>query len=234
MLAPNELVPDTGAAILLLAVFVLPGFITLLLRERLYVVRGEDSAFERLLQALFNSAAIYGLVIGVGLLLGLDKGDLSALRHGQKDLSEDFAAAVLVCLVLPAVLAIVGLRWSSSKRLRPWLLRSIGASEAHNVLSGWNELFSQQGGAMVRASLTDGRVVGGFYGEPSLAGYSQHTQDLYISERWELDEESWFVRAAPGSLGLWLPRESIVSLEIYNATDPETAPHTPNPAELES
>lgn len=220
MLAPDQVVPDTGGAILLLAVFVLPGFITLLLRERLYVVRGEDSAFERLLQALFNSAVIYGMVIGVGLVLGLDKADLSELRHGHKSLLQDFGAAILVCLILPALLAMFGLRWTSSKRMRPRLLRAVGGSEAHNVLSGWNELFSQQGGAMIRASLADGRVVGGFYGAPSLAGYSQHTQDLFISERWELDEDSWFVRAAPGSLGLWLPRESIVSLEIY-ATESE-------------
>jgi hypothetical protein len=37
------MVVDTGTAILILGAFVLPGFITLTLRERLYIVRGEEA-----------------------------------------------------------------------------------------------------------------------------------------------------------------------------------------------
>lgn len=207
--------PDTGTAILVLAIFVLPGFITLLFRERLYVVKGQDTPFERLLQALFNSAIVFALVVGSGLVLGLDKTDLSEFYRGEKTLGEDLIVGVIIFLVLPIALAVLGSLWMSSKRLRPWLLRLAGSSEAHNMLSGWNELFGKQDPAMIRATLSDGRVMGGFYGDGSLAGYSQHTQDLYISQRWELDSESWFVAPAPNSLGVWLPRESIVSLEVY-------------------
>ncbi|HEU4905080.1 MAG TPA: DUF6338 family protein [Solirubrobacterales bacterium] len=207
--------PDTGTAILVLAIFVLPGFITLLFRERLYVVKGQDTPFERLLQALFNSAIVFALIIGGGLALGLDKADLSEFYRGEKTLGEDLIAGVIIFLVLPIALAVIGSLWMSSKRLRPWLLRRAGSSEAHNMLSGWNELFGKQDPAMIRATLSDGRVMGGFYGDGSLAGYSQHTQDLYLSQRWELDAESWFVAPAPNSLGVWLPRESIVSLEVY-------------------
>ncbi len=207
--------PDTGTAILVLAIFVLPGFITLLFRERLYVVKGQDTPFERLLQALFNSAIVFALVVGVGLVLGFDKADLSEFYRGEKTLAEDLTAGVVIFLVLPIALAVVGSLWMSSRRLRPWLLELVGSSEAHNMLSGWNELFGKQDPAMIRATLSDGRVMGGFYGDGSLAGYSQHTQDLYISQRWELDAESWFVAPAPNSLGVWLPRKSIVSLEVY-------------------
>lgn len=209
------MIADTGTAILILGIFVLPGFITLLFRERFYVVRGQDTPFERLLQALFYSAIVYGVILGIGLYFGLDKSDVVDYHHGRKSLFDDFLAGVLIFLVLPLLLAVLGSRWNASKMVRPKLLRLIGSSEAHNVHSGWNELFSKQGGAMIRATLSDGRVVGGFYGEPSLAGYTEHTQDLYISERWELDEDSWFVQPAPRTLGIWLPRESIRSLEIY-------------------
>ncbi len=54
---------DTGTAILILGAFVLPGFIALILRERLYLVRGEDAPFERLLSALLDSAVIYGVLL---------------------------------------------------------------------------------------------------------------------------------------------------------------------------
>jgi hypothetical protein len=212
-------IADTGTAILILGIFVLPGFITLLFRERFYIVRGQDTPFERLLQALFYSAIVYGLILAGGLIFGLDKADVVEYHNGEKTLFADFVAGVLVFLALPLLQAIVGSRWNSSKKLRPKLLRLIGSSEAHNVHSGWNELFSKQGGAMIRATLSDGRVIGGFYGEPSLAGYTEHSQDLYISERWELDEDSWFVQPAPRTLGVWLPRESIRSLEVYQPNE---------------
>lgn len=217
------MIAETGTSILILAIFVLPGFITLLFRERFYVIPGQETPFERLLQALFYSALVYGIALGAGLILGLDKDDIVAFHDGQKSLIEDFCAAAILFLALPLALSFLGSHWSSSERLRPWLLRLAGSSEAHNVRSGWNELFGKQGGALIRATLSDGRVVGGFYGKPSMAGYTEHTQDLYISERWELDDDSWFLGPAQSTLGLWLPRESIVSLEVYEpSSDPDT------------
>jgi hypothetical protein len=213
------MVVDTGTAILILGVFVLPGFITLIFRERLYVVRGQETPFERLLSALFYSALIYGALLGIASHCGLQKQDLVEFHNGEKSLGEDLLVAFIVFLLLPAVIAVIGSLWMSSKKLRPWLLKLVGSSEAHSITSGWNELFSKQGASLIRATLSDGRVVGGFYDEPSLAGYSEQTQDIYINERWELDDDGWFIKPAERSMGLWLPKESIVSLEIYDIED---------------
>jgi hypothetical protein len=213
------MVVDTGTAILILGVFVLPGFITLIFRERLYVVRGQETPFERLLSALFYSALIYGALLGIASHCGLQKQDLVEFHNGEKSLGEDLLVAFIVFHLLPAVIAVFGSLWMSSKKLRPWLLKLVGSSEAHSITSGWNELFSKQGASLIRATLSDGRVVGGFYDEPSLAGYSEQTQDIYINERWELDDDGWFIKPAERSMGLWLPKESIVSLEIYDIED---------------
>jgi Family of unknown function (DUF6338) len=210
------MVVDTGTAILILGVFVLPGFITLIFRERLYVVRGQETPFERLLAALFYSALIYGSLLVVAHRFGLQKDDLVEFHNGEKSLGKDLLVALGVFLLLPGAIAIIGSLWTSSHWLRPRLLKLIGSSEAHSITSGWNELFSKQGASLIRATLSDGRVVGGFYDEPSLAGYTEQTQDLYINERWELDKDGWFVKPADRSLGIWLPKESIVSLEIYD------------------
>lgn len=214
------MVVDTGTAILILGVFVLPGFITLIFRERLYVVRGQETPFERLLSALFYSALIYGALLLFAHQRGFQKSDIVEFHNGEKPLGDDLLLAAAILLILPGVIAIIGSLWTSSKRVRPALLRLVGSSEAHSITSGWNELFSKQGASLIRATLADGRVVGGFYDEPSLAGYTEQTQDLYINERWELDSDDWFVRPAERSLGLWIPKESIVSLEIYDAQEP--------------
>lgn len=217
------MVVDTGTAILILGVFVLPGFITLIFRERLYVVRGQESPFERLLSALFYSALIYGGLLQVAHHWGFQKSDIVDFHDGKKPLGDYLLVAAGIFLVFPGSIAVVGSLWTSSTRVRPRLLKLVGSSEAHSITSGWNELFSKQGVCLIRATLTDGRVVGGYYDEPSLAGYTEQTQDLYINQRWELDDESWFVKPAERSLGIWLPKKSIVSLEVYDAQDPSKA-----------
>ena len=49
----------------------------------------------------------------------------------------------------------------------------------------------------------------------SLAGYSEQAQDLYLIQRWELDEDDWFREPASGTLGVWVPKDNIASLEFY-------------------
>lgn len=131
--------PQTGTALLLIAIFVLPGFVTLLIRERTYRVKDQDSPFERLLNALYFSSIVYPL-------------------------------------------------WVSSYCLFR-SLRQIGI----------------------------GRVVGGYFGEKSLAGYTTRTRDLFIEQRWILDDEDWFERPVQESLGLWISEDQINSIEVYRA-----------------
>jgi hypothetical protein len=123
--------PPTGTALLILAVFVLPGFVTLLLRERTFAVRDEVTAFERLLNALYYSAVIYATVLAAGALLGIDKGDVVGLDEGRKSLDEDLSAAAIIALGLPVLIALVGLWWRRSRRVRPSFLAVLGISPSH-------------------------------------------------------------------------------------------------------
>jgi hypothetical protein len=211
------MVVDTGTAILILGAFVLPGFIALTLRERLYVVRGEDGPFERLLSALLYSAIVYGTLLLTAHLAGLQKSDLVEFQSGQKPLSADLLAASAIFLILPGLIALLGSRWMSSRNLRPRLLRLVGSSDAHGSASAWNITFREVGPCLVRATLTDGRLIGGLYDEASVSGYSEQTRDLYLSERWQLNEDNWFVGPMDHSLGVWLSDRSIVSLEFYGS-----------------
>lgn len=76
---------------------------------------------------------------------------------------------------------------------------------------------------MVRATLTDTRVVGGYFGFGSLAGYSEQNPDLFIAERWILDDDGWFVERADNTDGVWIGHENIVSVEFYKVPDEEAA-----------
>jgi len=73
---------QTGNALLLIAVFVLPGFVTLLMRERTYRVRDQDSSFERLLNALYFSSIIYVVLAAVWAIDGLGQEVVTRLYEG--------------------------------------------------------------------------------------------------------------------------------------------------------
>lgn len=220
--------PQTGTALLILAAFVLPGFITLLLKERAYTIRGDDSPFERLLNALYYSSLIYGIVGIGGWFLGLTKTDITEVWRGEAAYAAYLAIVVGGLFIMPLVVAEVGRRWSLSRRARPWVLKKLKIDLGHSIPAGWEQLFAESQGALenrgllLRVSLDDGRTVAGFFGERSLAGYTAHTRDIFLEERWSLDEDNWFEAPVRESRGLWISDKQIQSVEAY-------APPTPDP-----
>lgn len=213
--------PQTGTALVILAAFILPGFVTLLISERTHTVKGEETAFERLLGALYYSALVYALIVGGAWILGGSQGDIRDFADGRWTLGQYLGVSILGALALPVAIAYLGLKWRRSTTVRPRLLEMIGVSPAHSTPSGWDHFFGLNAAALVRVTLTDGRVVGGYFGDESFAGYSDHHEDLFLERRWELDEDAWFLKPADASLGVWLPSSNIVSFEVYSPPEPQ-------------
>lgn len=214
--------PETGTALVLLSAFVLPGFVTLLIRERIYWVKGQDTPFERLLNALYYSSIIYVALTAIWLLDGRTRHDLDVLVAGEAALGAYLLVSATGLFVLPLLIANCGHIWQCSKKARPWLLRSFHIDRGHSVTAGWEQLFLQSSGVqagkglMLRVTLEDGRVVGGYFGEDSLAAYSTHGRDLFLEQRWQLDaDDLWFLGPIEGSYGLWIAGDQIHSIEAY-------------------
>jgi hypothetical protein len=205
----------------LLGAFVLPGFITLLLTERTYSIRREESPFERLLRALYYSFLVYGSAGAGGLVVGTEKADVTRIWEGDAALEAYLGLALLGLLILPLAVAETSRRWSRSRRVRPWALKKLDIDLGHSVPSAWEQLFGGSRGALerrgllLRVTLKDGRIVGGFFGDASLAGYTEDRRDLFIEERWSLNHNDWFEAPVPASRGVWLSDEQIQSVEAY-------------------
>jgi hypothetical protein len=212
--------PQSGTAVVVLVVFVLPGFVALRYAEQTYRPHADGSALERMLSALYFSVLSY-LVIGLvaWLLLEVDTKDVSELRDGDKPFGS-YVALAAAATGVPVLIAELTRRWNRS-RLRQCMLRVGGVSAAHKTPSGWEHFFLQGRWAYVRATLSDGRVVGGFFGPESFAGYTAETPDLYLEQRYQLDEQtSWFAGPAPGTLGVYIRADELVSVEFYEAGAP--------------
>lgn len=128
-LNPDEPMPTpaTGTALLILVGFVLPGFVAVLLKGRLYEVRGEESTFDRLLTTVYYSLLIYLLpALVVALLSGfgaLDRGDLELFFDGNSSLWLIVLVAAAILLGVPALAAVAAWTWmNSSSRRRVYSL----------------------------------------------------------------------------------------------------------------
>ena len=99
--------PATGTALLILVAFVLPGFVAVLLKERLYEVRGEETTFDRLLTTVYYSLLVYllpAVVVGVLSVFGLlDQPHLAQFFEGRSPLWLIGLVAFSVLLLLPAL-----------------------------------------------------------------------------------------------------------------------------------
>lgn len=158
--------PATGTALLILVAFVLPGFVTILVKERIYEVASEREPFERVLNSLYYSLLIYAIPVMPAALVGVTREDLVSLFSGHADLRLTVVLALALWLVVPVLVAYAARRWDGS-RLRPWVLKRLKISITHRNASSWDYMFQDGEPALIRATLKDGSAVVGYYGNRS-------------------------------------------------------------------
>jgi uncharacterized protein DUF6338 len=210
--------PQTGTAVLVLAAFVLPGFVTLMISERTHAVAGDVPTFDRLLLALYYSALIYGVLLVVALLvMNWNRHDIVELAHGKKPLAETAGLALAAVLIVPALFATLARLWLRSG-LRGRMLDVLRINPTHRTATAWDHFFEQEEEAMLRLTTRDGRVLGGYYGPESFAAYGSQRGGLFIEQQWELDGDGWFQSPVEASIGLWISHDEIVSFEVYTVS----------------
>lgn len=225
--------PPTGTALLILVAFVLPGFVTLLISERTHVVKDTTNAFDRLLYALYYSVLTYSLLAFIGWCLGFTRQSLVDDYRHQQSIGKIVLFGFLAIVAIPWAIATTSRLWLATG-VRAWLIRKLRINPSHRTATAWDHFFEQGREAFVRATLVDGRVVGGYYGPGSFATYGEQARDLFISTQWELDDDAWFTKAADASMGIWLAKESVVSLEVYAVKRDDRGQQTNTTAAIEA
>lgn len=215
--------PATGTALLILVAFVLPGFVAVLLKERIYEVRGEESSLDRLLTTVYYSLVVYTLpaaVVGLLSAFGVvDREDLETFFAGQSPLWLVGLVAFAVLIALPAAAAYGAWMWVRSER-RLSTLDRLRIKRVHRVSTSWDFAFDSEQDGLLVVTLKDGDRVAGYYGRRSHSGYGSKTRDLFLEERWEFDDEGHqLLGASPGNVGLYIPAEQIVAVEHYALSD---------------
>jgi hypothetical protein len=215
--------PATGNALLILVVFILPGFVAVLLKERIYEVRGEESTFDRLLTTVYYSLFVYipvALVVGLLSAFGvLHQNDVVDLVNGRAAIWLTALVALLVLLVLPAASALAASAWVRSNTRLGWQKR-LRIRPVHRVPTSWDFAFDPEQDLLLVVNLRDGGRIAGYYGRRSHSGYGTKTRDLFLEERWDFNDQGTELEGpVRGSVGLWIGADDIVAVEHYALSD---------------
>jgi hypothetical protein len=218
--------PATGTALLILVGFVLPGFVAVLLKERLYEVRGEETTFDRLLTTVYYSLLVYLLPALAVALLGavgaLDRAHLEQFFGGESPLWLTGAITVSILLVLPALAALGAWAWMNSGARRRLYASSDRLNAEHRTQTSWDYAFNHEQDLLLVVELTDGSRVAGYYGKRSHSGYGTRTRDLFLEERWEISGDDGTISRPPAgrhSVGIWIDAGAIRLVDHYAMSD---------------
>lgn len=218
--------PATGTALLILVAFVLPGFVAVLLKERLYEVRGEESTFDRLLTTVYYSLLIYLLpAVLVSLLAAaslLNRADLEQFFKGESPLWLTGIMALVVLLALPVCAALAAWWWMSSRARERIYATSESLNPEHRTQTSWDFAFAHEQDLLLVVELKDGGRVAGYYGPRSHSGYGTRMRDVFLEERWDVSDTDGTISPPPEarpSVGVWIDADEIRLIDHYAMSD---------------
>jgi hypothetical protein len=208
--------PETGTALLILVAFMLPGFVTVLLRERTIESAAQVSQLDRLLRISYYSVWSYFVVAVALVVFNVDKPDLEQFYEDKRDDPALLAGAVAAAvLAASTTLAAVGVAWHQTG-LNDWFRRTLRLNPHHQTPTAWDHFFSQAKTAYVKVMMADGTQLAGYYGPKSFAAYSKDGGDLYLEQCWLLDgEAAEFDKRNAGDSGLWIASGQAIAIEFY-------------------
>jgi hypothetical protein len=223
--------PQTGPALVLLAAFVLPGFVTVLLQERTFKSAEDPTPFDRVLRTLYYSVWCYLLLAVVALIFGVDRPYVEDLYYRYKsDPAHLVWRGALVALV-PATMVATATRIWAGTAAQSKVLSWLRINERHEEPTAWDYFFRQRRNAYVRVTMSDGSRVLGFYGAISFAAYAKDSRDLYLERLYVPDQQGWFAAESPGNRGVWIKTDDAVAVEFYDpkyaAEEPTASPEEP-------
>lgn len=204
-----EIAP-TADNLLFFSLLVLPGFISLKVHRLLKPgerVQLKDDILDALAYGLGNAILLawtVPIIIGCG----------GVLVHGGT-LTFNFAShslylyAVIVLFLMPIfwpVLIEFLLRWGE-KHL-PIVGRAKSASD---------EYFTKKEDCWIIIHLTDGRLVGGYFGPNSVATVYPNSGHLYVEELWKLDDDGVFLEVIEQSKGAIFRPDDYHFVEFFDA-----------------
>lgn len=180
-----------------------PGLISLTVYRLIMPARALEWT-NAIVQGLFYSAVNFALSLPVlyWLIFGYDP-----LQHPVRYI----AAAMLVLLLGPAVWPFVLVAIFKSKTIAPRIQIPYPTA--------WDFLFDQREPAFLLIHLTDGDLIGGYWGGQSYAGSFPNDGDIYMEAVYKLNEDGGFGERVANTRGVLLRKEQYSFIEMFDVPE---------------
>ncbi|MGD1335891.1 DUF6338 family protein [Vibrio harveyi] len=179
--------------------FVIPGFISIKVYDLLHPSEVMDST-KKLIEAVTYSCFNYA-VLTIPIYL-VESGDWKSNYPWLYGLFYGF-----VLFFFPIVVAFI------LSKLRQ--CDFVQNKAPHPVKMPWDFVFKQRQWYWVIVQLKDGSKVGGKYAGNSFTSSYPAPEQIYLEEKWVIDEDDSFVRVRGGSAGVLIAADQISTIELF-------------------
>lgn len=214
-------IPSTTTQLLILLLFVVPGFVYQVVRIYLRGKFPADVDFSTRIVTAIVTSAVFGLIY-----LAIAGDWLVEAANGQGWLIEHERRGALIALaamfVIPAAAAFVDL-----SKTRIWKKVSDRAPY-DGTPTAWDKAFQERRECYVRILTANQKWVAGYYGSKSYASSFPEKHEIYLEWACEVDESGLLGQIIPDSHGLVVQCEDATLIEMLAPGTPE-APETPAP-----
>jgi uncharacterized protein DUF6338 len=198
--------PTSFNAVVVLVLFIIPGFIFTRVFGFSVPLRTRDSTYT-VLDSLAVSSVNYAFWSPLVLLL-IRPG--FSLNHPVWFPIGWFG----ILFLSPVLLAAVAVRFIDSPRAK-WLRRSLRM--IHPIPKAWDHFFRQGKICWVMATMKDGRLVAGLFSTNSFASSYPDEEDIYLETLCTLSPEGKITGIVKGSEGAILRMDDVLLLEFYSS-----------------
>jgi len=196
--------PTSFNQILLLLVFIIPGFVVMRIKRMAYPT-AEASAGNTVLDSLALSCVIYALASPVIYL--------TYCWRWPATRPIAFATfAFVVLLVFPCGLGALYVRLTKLEKFR-WLREFLGF--IHPDPTAWDYHFRKGRAYWIWLTFKNGKVMAGLYGPNSFASSLPEHRDIYIEKLLKLDNHGHVVELIENSAGALVRMEELERMQFF-------------------
>ncbi|HHR6499796.1 TPA: DUF6338 family protein [Providencia alcalifaciens] len=184
--------------LILFFLFIVPGFISLKIYNLLQPSNYIESS-KLIIEAVTYSGINYAfLAIPIYLIEKHQVIDNNAFFY--------YVFYLFVFIIFPVVLPFLFLIVRKSK----WCSKL-----PHPTGKAWDYFFQKAPECWVKVKLKDGTIIGGSYSGDAFASSSPEPMQLYLSERWIMNDDEGFERPVNSSAGILILSSDIVTIEFF-------------------
>lgn len=200
--------PTSFSQILVLLVFIIPGFVLVRVKRVAYPTV-EVGAASTVLESLAWSCVVYGVASPLLYLSYVWRWpEVRPLLFGM--------LALVILLIVPGLLGVTYVWLTKTEKAR-WLREFLGFP--HPDPTAWDHHFRKGRAYWVWLTFKSGKVMAGLFGPNSFASSFPHQRDLYIEKLLRLDHRGHVVELIDNSAGALVMMEDVERIQFFEINE---------------